>query len=76
VELDGTTEDGLFTLKEVMCLAACDRAPMLQVNLKYEENLDEARFDALIARLREEAAAGQPAGYGVEALKEAVRGAR
>jgi hypothetical protein len=46
---------------------------MLQVNLKYEENLDEARFDALIARLREEAAAGRPAQYGVEALKESLR---
>jgi hypothetical protein len=28
---------------------------MLQCNLKFEENLDEARFDALLARLREEA---------------------
>lgn len=57
VALNGTTEDGLFTVKAVMCLAACDRAPMLQCNLKYEENLDEEKFDALIARLRAEAAA-------------------
>jgi len=35
-----------------MCLAACDKAPMLQVNLNYEENLDEEKFDALISRLR------------------------
>jgi NADH-quinone oxidoreductase subunit E len=52
-----TTEDGLFTIKTVMCLGACDRAPMLQCNLKFEENLDEEKFDALIARLREQAAA-------------------
>ncbi len=26
-----TTEDGLFTVEHVMCLAACDRAPMFQV---------------------------------------------
>jgi NADH-quinone oxidoreductase E subunit len=56
VPLEGTTDDNLFTVKAVMCLAACDKAPMLQCNLKYEEDLDEEKFDALIARLREEAA--------------------
>ncbi|NJN53914.1 MAG: NAD(P)H-dependent oxidoreductase subunit E [Anaerolineae bacterium] len=55
VQVDETTADGLFTLKTVMCLAACDRAPMLQCNLKFEEHLDEAKFEALLARLREEA---------------------
>lgn len=58
VPVDGTTEDGLFTLKTVMCLGACDRAPMLQCNLRFEENLDEAKFDQLLARLREDAAGG------------------
>ncbi|GIK54624.1 MAG: NAD(P)H-dependent oxidoreductase subunit E [Chloroflexi bacterium] len=57
VGVDETTADGLFTIKTVMCLAACDRAPMLQCNLKFEEHLDEAKFDALLARLREQAAA-------------------
>lgn len=60
IPVEGTTNDGLFTLKTVMCLGACDRAPMLQCNLKFEENLDEAKFEALIARLREEAAAPGP----------------
>jgi NADH-quinone oxidoreductase E subunit len=55
IPLNGTTADGLFTVKAVMCLAACHKAPMLQCNLKYEENLDEEKFDALIARLRQEA---------------------
>jgi NADH-quinone oxidoreductase subunit E len=55
IPLNGTTADGLFTVKAVMCLAACDKAPMLQCNLKYEENLDEEKFDALITRLRQEA---------------------
>lgn len=50
-----TTEDGLFSVETVMCLGACDRAPMLQCNLKFEEHLDEAKFDKLIADLREEA---------------------
>jgi len=73
VGLDETTEDGLFTVKTVMCLAACDRAPMLQVNLKYEEHLDEEKFDALISRLREEAAEGMPSQFGVEAMKRSVK---
>lgn len=55
IDMDGTTEDGLFTVKHVMCLAACDKAPMLQCNLKYIEELDEEKFDALIERLRQEA---------------------
>jgi NADH-quinone oxidoreductase subunit E len=64
VDVDETTEDGLFTVKPVMCLAACDKAPMLQCNLRYYEDLNEEKFEALIARLREEAAGGgeqQPA---------------
>lgn len=72
VEVDETTEDGMFTIKTVMCLAACDKAPMLQVNLKYEENLDEEKFDALIRRLRQEAADGQPHYFGVEAFKASL----
>lgn len=58
IEMDGTTEDGLFTVKHVMCLAACDKAPMLQCNLKYVEDLNEEKFDALIERLRQEAQNG------------------
>lgn len=73
VNVNGTTEDGMFTVKTVMCLAACDKAPMLQVNLKYEENLDEAKFDALITRLREEAKGEGSQKYGVEALKQSLR---
>jgi NADH-quinone oxidoreductase subunit E len=69
----GTTEDGMFTVKTVMCLAACDKAPMLQVNLKYEENLDEEKFDALITRLREEAGRGEASNHGLEAFKESLK---
>lgn len=58
VPVEGTTNDGLFTLKTVMCLGGCDRAPMLQCNLKFYENLDETKFEALIAELRAKAAAG------------------
>jgi NADH-quinone oxidoreductase subunit E len=61
IDMEGTTDDGLFTVKHVMCLAACDRAPMLQCNLKYVENLDEEKFDAFIEQLRQQAQSGDAA---------------
>jgi NADH-quinone oxidoreductase E subunit len=51
-----TSEDGLFTLKEVECLGACVNAPILQVNDDYYEDMDAARTQALIADLK----AGKP----------------
>jgi NADH-quinone oxidoreductase subunit E len=61
VEDGGTTEDGLFTVEQVMCLAACDKAPMLQCNFHYHENLDLDKIKALIDQWRAEAAAGDTA---------------
>mgnify|MGYP000462904746 FL=1 len=54
-EEGGTTEDGLFTVEPVMCLAACDKAPMLQCNFHYHENLDMEKMKALIEQWRAEA---------------------
>lgn len=54
-----TTADGLITVEGVMCIAACDKAPMFQVQsgagLAYYENqiVDNAMF--LIDQLRSEA---------------------
>jgi NADH-quinone oxidoreductase subunit E len=55
VEEGGTTEDGLFTVEHVMCLAACDKAPMLQCNFHYMENLDMEQMKAFIEEKRAEA---------------------
>jgi len=55
-----TSADGLFTLECVMCLAACDRAPMMQVNLEYFCDLTPERLDAIVADLRARAAANPP----------------
>lgn len=55
VEEGGTTDDGLFTVEHVMCLAACDKAPMLQCNFHYVENLDQDKMKELLAKWREEA---------------------
>jgi NADH-quinone oxidoreductase subunit E len=49
----GTTEDGLFTVEEVVCIAACDKAPCLQINLEYFENLTDEQIDEVVAKLRE-----------------------
>ena len=40
------------TVEEVECLAACGGGPCMQVNLDYYENLDEARVDALLEKLK------------------------
>ena len=55
IEEGETTEDGLFTVEHVMCLAACDRAPMLQCNFHFHENLDIEKVKALIDQWRAEA---------------------
>lgn len=54
VEEGGTTEDGLFTVEHVMCLAACDKAPMLQCNFHFMEKLDMEKMRAFIAEKRAE----------------------
>jgi NADH-quinone oxidoreductase E subunit len=52
VEPGETTSDGLFTVETVMCVAACDRAPVVQIDLEYIENLDPDSFDEIIEQLR------------------------
>ena len=55
-----TTPDGLVTVEAVMCLAACDKAPMFQVQsgagLSYYENQTVENALALIEQLRADAA--------------------
>jgi NADH-quinone oxidoreductase E subunit len=48
----GTTADGMFTLIEEECLAACSSAPMMICGDKYFTNLDEAKVDAALIELR------------------------
>lgn len=52
----GTSPDGLFTVEHVMCLAACDKAPMLQCNFHFVENLDMEKMKVQIAEWRAAAA--------------------
>lgn len=57
-----TTPDGMFTLVRVECLAACHRAPVMQVNHRYYQNLTTEKVDALIeaARQQQLQVAGMP----------------
>lgn len=59
VQEGGTSEDGLFTVEHVMCLAACDKAPMLQCNFHYMENLDMEKMKQFIEEKRAELAKQQ-----------------
>ncbi|MEX2100342.1 MAG: NAD(P)H-dependent oxidoreductase subunit E [Acidimicrobiia bacterium] len=55
-----TTADGMFTLNEVECIAACDGAPCLAVNYRYQLDVANAAFDALVDDLRNGRADGIP----------------
>ncbi len=48
VKPGSTTNDGLFTLEETECLAACTEAPMLQVNYRFFHKISHEGFDALV----------------------------
>ena len=52
VRSGGTTDDGMFTLEDVECVAACTEAPAVQVNYRYFHRIDTAAFDKLIEDLR------------------------
>jgi NADH-quinone oxidoreductase subunit E len=47
-----TTADGLFTIEDVECIAACTEAPCLQVNYRYFHRITHDEFDALVDDLR------------------------
>ena len=48
----GTTADGLFSLEDVECIAACTEAPCLQVNDRFRYKVSNGDFDQLIDDLR------------------------
>jgi NADH-quinone oxidoreductase subunit E len=51
IEVGQTTPDGKFTLSTVECLAACETAPMMQINDKYYGNLSPQRIDEILTSL-------------------------
>ncbi|MBK9934388.1 MAG: NAD(P)H-dependent oxidoreductase subunit E [Cytophagaceae bacterium] len=51
IKSNETTSDGLFTLKEVECLAACGWGPCFQIREKYYMHLDNQKIDEIIEDL-------------------------
>jgi NADH-quinone oxidoreductase E subunit len=51
VPLGGTDSTGMVTVEEVECLAACDGAPVVQVNTENYERLTEQQALELVERL-------------------------
>src|SRR5512145_1704722 len=56
VRVGETTADGLITVEAVMCLAACDKAPMFQLqspnDIAYHENMTVDRTLELVQTLK------------------------
>jgi NADH-quinone oxidoreductase subunit E len=52
VEAGETTTDGRVTLQSVECLCACEAAPMMQVDDRYELNLTPEKVDRILEGLR------------------------
>lgn len=67
--------DGLFTVEEEECLAACDKAPVVTLNYIYYDRVTEAWLEDLVARIREgELPPEAPRGAGVPGdLREVSR---
>ena len=55
IKAGGTTPDGMFTLEDVECIAACTEAPALQVNYRFRYRVTNDDFD----RLADDLAAGR-----------------
>ena len=48
INAGSTTDDGMFTLEDVECIAACTEAPALQVNYRYRYRVTNDEFDKLV----------------------------
>jgi NADH-quinone oxidoreductase subunit E len=67
IRAGGTTTDGLFTLEDVECIAACTEAPCMLVNYRYFYRVADEDFDAIVDDLR---AGRQPTRSAAEAGAE------
>jgi NADH-quinone oxidoreductase subunit E len=51
IEMNETTLDGKFTLREVECLGACIAPPVCQIGHEYYENLTKEKIDEILKGL-------------------------
>ncbi len=54
VEAGQSTEDGFFTLEEVMCIGACSIAPLIVIDNKFYGKMTTDRVEPLIEDFRKE----------------------
>ncbi|UDY33977.1 NADH-quinone oxidoreductase subunit NuoE family protein [Dermatobacter hominis] len=52
IRAGGTTSDGVITLEDVECIAACTEAPAIQVNYRYFHRVSADDLDQIIADAR------------------------
>jgi len=52
IEVDGTTEDGLFTLSIVACIGCCSLSPVIMINDKTHGRLTPALVRKLLRSYR------------------------
>lgn len=72
VKAGGTTADGLFTLEDVECIAACTEAPCLQVNYRYRLRVSDEDFDQLVDDLRQGRTAEIPEHGALAAVRQHI----
>ena len=52
VPVNGTTDDKLFTLREVECLGACVGGPVVQIDKNYHEHVAAENVDAILEQYK------------------------
>jgi NADH-quinone oxidoreductase subunit E len=50
--LGGTTPDGRFTLLPIVCLGACDHAPVMMIDGKLHEDISERNIEQVLAQYK------------------------
>jgi NADH-quinone oxidoreductase subunit E len=51
IKIGETSKDGKFSLKNAECMAACDKAPVCQINAHYHENLTVEKLKQIVDAL-------------------------
>jgi len=68
IRAGGTTPDGMITLEDVECIAACTEAPAVQANYRYFHQVSPDDLDGLIEGLRTGALADEVPDHGTLGL--------
>ncbi len=58
VQRNGTTDDGLFTVEEVECIALCKDAPAVQINLEFYPRMTKEQLKAFLDQAAKEVTSG------------------